>query len=80
MVNKKYFFHFYFLNKDISLNIEVKLLKFSTDVKNILMERSMSQIFYVGFSFCFISKKRATFGHFLKLNLINLIKQKLRPK
>ena len=56
MVNKKHFFHFYFLNKDFWLNIKVKILKFSTDVKNIVMEGSMSQIFDLGLGFCFISK------------------------
>ena len=56
MVNKKKKIHFYFLNKDFSLNIEVKLLKVSTDGKNIVIEGSVSQILYVGFSFCFISK------------------------
>ena len=56
MVNKKHYFHFYFLNKDISLNIQVKILKFSPDVKNIHMEGSLSQIFYLGFSSCFTPK------------------------
>ena len=56
MANKKLFFHFYFLNKGISPNIQVNILKFSTDVKNILMEGSVSQNFDVGLSFCFIPK------------------------
>ena len=42
MVNKKHVFHFYFFNKDISLNIQVKILKSSSDVKNIYMEGSVS--------------------------------------
>ena len=54
MVNKKLFFHFYFLNKDFWLNIKVKILRFSTDVKSIVMEGSMSQIFDLGLSICFI--------------------------
>ena len=56
MVNKKHIFHFYILNKDFSLNIEVNVLKSFTDVKNILIEGSVSQIFNLGLSFCFMSK------------------------
>ena len=56
MVNKKLFFHFYILNKDFWLNIKGKILKFSTDVKDIVVEGSVSQIFDLGLSFCFISK------------------------
>ena len=52
MINKKHFFHLYFLNKDFSLNTEVNVLKSSTYVKNVLMEGSVSQIFYIGLSFC----------------------------
>ena len=77
MVNKRHFLNFYFLNKDFLPNIEVNVLNFSTDVKNILMKGTLSQIFYLGLSFCFILK---TFGHFLKLNFLDFIKQKLRPK
>ena len=54
MANKKQFFHFYFLNKGVSPNIQVNILKFSTDVKNILIEGSVSQNFDLGLSFCFI--------------------------
>ena len=56
MVDKKHFFHFYFLNMDISLNIWLKILKSFTDVKHIYMEGSVSQIFYLGLGFCFIPK------------------------
>ena len=56
MVNKKHFFNFYFLNKDLLLTIEVNVFKFSTDVRNIRMEGSMSQILDLGLSFCFIKK------------------------
>ena len=56
MVNKKQYFYFYFLNKDFWLNIGVNVLKFSTDVKNIRMEGSVSQILYLGLSFYFIAK------------------------
>ena len=55
-MNKKHIFHFYFLNKDFLLNIEVNVLKSFTDVTNILIEGSVSQIFYLGLSFCFMSK------------------------
>ena len=67
MVNKKLFFYFYFFNTDFSLTIGVNVLKFSTDVRNIRMEGSVSQILDLGLRFCFI-KKRVTFGHFFKLN------------
>ena len=80
MVNRKHFFHFYFFNNDSSPNIRVKLLKFSTDVKIIHREGSVSQIFYLGFSFCFIKKKTGNFWSFLKLDFLDFIKQKLRPK
>ena len=56
MINKKHFFHFNFLNKDFSLNIEVNVLKYSSYVKNILMEGPVSQIFYIGLSFCLSQK------------------------
>ena len=56
MANKILFFHFYFLNKGISPNIQVNILKFSTDVKNIPMEGSVSQNVDLGLSFCFIQK------------------------
>ena len=45
------FFHFYFSTKDISLNIQVNIMKFETDVKNIHKEGTVSQIFYLGPSF-----------------------------
>ena len=56
MVNKKHIFHFYFLNKDFSLTFGVNVLKFSTDVRNIRMEGSVSQILDLGLSFCLIKK------------------------
>ena len=54
MVNKKLFFYFYFLNKDFSLTIGVNVLRFSTDVRNICMKGSVSQIPDLVLSFCFI--------------------------
>ena len=56
MANKKLFFHFYFLNKEYLAYIQVNILKFPTDVKNILMEGSVSQISDLGLSFCFMPK------------------------
>ena len=37
--------HFYFLNKDVSVNIQVNVLKPSTDVNNIHMEGTVSESF-----------------------------------
>ena len=50
-------FHFYFLNKDISLSNRVKRLIYGIDFENIHMEGTVFQIFYLGFRFYFISKK-----------------------
>ena len=44
-MGKKLFSHFYFLNMDILLNIQVRIMKFYTHVKNICMEGIVSQIF-----------------------------------
>ena len=51
---KDLFFHFYFFNMDILLNDELLVMKFYIDVKNIHMEGTVSQIFYLGLSFNFI--------------------------
>ena len=40
----------------------------------------MSQIFLFMPLFLFYVKKRVTFGHFLKFNFLEFIKQNLRPK
>ena len=61
------FFDFYFLNMDISLGICFSTMKSCMVGHKILLEGSVSQIFDLGFSFYFMSKKRVTFGHFLKL-------------
>ena len=50
------FSHFYFLNMDISLNIQTLAIKFYTGVLNIPLEGSVSQIFYLGLSFYFMIK------------------------
>ena len=38
------FFHFYFLNMDISLNIYTLVIQFYTDILNIPLEETVSQI------------------------------------
>ena len=58
------FFHFYFLNMDISLNIYTLVITFYTGVLNIPLEGSVSQIFLFRPWFLFYDKKRVTFGHF----------------
>ena len=50
------FFHFYFLNMDISFNIQVTEMNFLTEVNSIHMEGTMSHIFDKGLSFVFIVK------------------------
>ena len=57
------FFDFNFLNTDISLNIYTLVIQFCTDVLNIPIEGTVSQICYLGLGFYFM-KKRVTFGHF----------------
>ena len=52
------FFHFYFLNMDISVNIQVTEMKFLTKVNSIQMEGTVSHIYYIGLSFVFIVKNR----------------------
>ena len=48
------FFHFYFLNINISLTIKVFNLKFAMCVLKYLLKGSLSQIFYLGPSFYFM--------------------------
>ena len=50
------FFHFYFLNMDISLNIYTLVIRFYTCILNIPLERTLSQIFYLGPGFYFMTK------------------------
>ena len=61
------FFHFCFLNIDILLNIYTLVIRFYTDILNFPLEGTLSQIFYLGPGFYFMTKKRVTFAHFLKL-------------
>ena len=50
------FFHFYFLNTDISLNIYTLVIKFYTGALNIPPQRTASQIFDLGPGFYFMTK------------------------
>ena len=50
------FFHFYFLNMDISLNIYTLVIQFYTGVFNIPLEGTVSQIFYLGPGIYFMTK------------------------
>ena len=60
------FFHFYFLNMDISLNIYTLVINFYTGVLNIPLEGSLSQIFYLGPGFYFMTKKTGDFLPFFR--------------
>ena len=53
---KNRFFHFYFLNSDISGNIKVINMKFSVRFLKVRPEGSVSQIFDLGLGFNFMSK------------------------
>ena len=48
------FFHFYFLAKDFSLNNVYRISIFFRDVKNIPLEGTVSQIFYLYLGLVFI--------------------------
>ena len=54
--NLMYYFYFYFLNRDISFTMQGIILKFSTHIPKVLMEGSLSQIFYLALSSNFILK------------------------
>ena len=49
------FYHFYFLNMDISLNIEVSIIKFATGIDKNHMQGTLSQIYYLGLGFYFMA-------------------------
>ena len=53
-----HFLHIYFFNIDISLIIAIICLRICMDIPKIYMEGSVSQIFDIGFSFCFIVCRR----------------------
>ena len=50
------FFHFYVLNMDILLNIYTLVITFYTDILNFPLEGTVSQIFYLGPGFYFMTK------------------------
>ena len=56
------------------------MLQFGTQVKYVPMEGTMSRILYLGLSFHLSKKERVTFGHFLKPNVLDSIKYKLKHK
>ena len=77
---EKYFLHFYFLNVDIFFIMHDSNLKLRMCIKNIVVERTVSQIFDKDPGSFFIKsrkkysiKKRKSYPFFD-------IKQKLRPK
>ena len=47
-------YHFIFFNVDSSFNIKIKVLKCSMLVLHIVIEGTVSQILYLGPSFCFM--------------------------
>ena len=49
-------FHFYFLNMDISLNSYTLVIKFYTNILNSPVEGTVSQIFYLGLGFYFMTQ------------------------
>ena len=71
------FFHFYFFNPDLKLTIVFTTLQLCSLIENVHLEGTVSQIFNLGPSFCFMSKT----GNFLlffatKFSRLNKIKTK----
>ena len=64
---EKSFFSLYFFNKDISFDIPWKFLKFGIHVNEGYMEGSVSQIFDLGVSFCFIKFRKLSFQKWPKV-------------
>ena len=56
-MNIKPFLSLLFFNMDISLNIKVSTIQFSTGIDKNHMQGNMSQIFYLGLGLYFIAKK-----------------------
>ena len=54
-------FFIYFLNKDVSVNIPWKFLRFEIHKHEGHLEGTVSQIFYVGFSFYFMRSRKLSF-------------------
>ena len=62
-----FFFHKYFLNKDISLNITHKAIIFSACIYEIKMQGNVSQNFDLGPSFYFMKCRKKYFENILKI-------------
>ena len=60
-IGKYYFFHIYFLNKHISLNIRLTCLKTAIHVSEIHLQGRVSQNFDVGLSLNFIACRSGGF-------------------
>ena len=54
-------FFLYFLNKDISVNIPCKFLKFCIHIYGSHIEGTVSQIVYIGPSFHFMQSRKKSF-------------------
>ena len=59
--SEKHIFHINVLNMDISLVIKLIIMKIAKHVPEIHWERSMSQNFDIGLSFCLILCRRVDF-------------------
>ena len=55
---ENWLFNFYFLNQNISLNINFPIIKFHIHIENIWMEGTVSQILYLGPSFDFMKSRK----------------------
>ena len=58
---EKFVFYQLFLNMDISLHIQQKLLKFCLCVLYYNIEGTVSQIFDLALSFCFMKSRKLSF-------------------
>ena len=74
------FFHFYFLNKNISVTNQNELLNFSGILLKVAFEGSVSQIFYLGPSFNFMLCRKKILNKYTKSYTFFHIKSKLSPK
>ena len=76
MVSKKVFFLLLFLLVHISTNFVLDGLKFWTDIPNIYVEGTMSQIFVTGLSFHFTSKNRQLHDFFFDFLISKFYKKR----
>ena len=68
MVKKFLFFPVIFLNEDSSFNIKDTLLKFSVVALGITMRGTLSQILYLGPSFCLMYLRKMKLQNFLNVS------------